>query len=242
MNLLAIETSSDACSVALLCGTQIQTDHRIVPQQHGRLVLPMIDALMAQSELSVNQLDGVVFGRGPGSFTGVRIAVALTQGVALGADVGVIGISTINSIAQGVYRQHGDCSVAVSIDARMDEVYFAAYTLTDDGVMKPVTEEYLCPPESIPALPKDAHRSWAGSGAQRYSDLLSEQYAVPMESIRKDMWPDAYDLISLALPKVQSGELQAAEHAMPVYLRNKVADTTEERELAKQTKARLGSS
>jgi tRNA threonylcarbamoyladenosine biosynthesis protein TsaB len=145
MNLLAIETSSDACSVALLCGTQIQTDHRIVPQQHGRLVLPMIDALMAQSELSVNQLDGVVFGRGPGSFTGVRIAVALTQGIALGADVGVIGISTINSIAQGVYRQHGDCSVAVSIDARMDEVYFAAYTLTDDGVMKPVTEEYLCP-------------------------------------------------------------------------------------------------
>lgn len=237
MNLLAIETSSDACSVALLCGTEIQTDHRIAAQQHGRLVLPMIDALMAQSELSVNQLDGVVFGRGPGSFTGVRIAVALTQGIALGADIGVVGISTINSIAQGVYRLHGDRSVAISIDARMDEVYFAAYTLHDDRVMSPITQECLCSPSAIPVLPEDQKRSWAGSGAQRYSDLLSEHYAVPMESIRTDMWPNAYDLISLALPKVQSGELQPAEQASPVYLRNKVADTTAERDLARQAKA-----
>lgn len=237
MNLLAIETSSDACSVALLCGTEIQTDHRLAAQQHGRLVLPMIDALMAQSELSINQLDGVVFGRGPGSFTGVRIAVALTQGIALGADIGVIGISTINSIAQGVYRLYGDHSVAISIDARMDEVYFAAYTLHDDSVMSPATQESLCSPSGIPALPEDLKRSWAGSGAQRYSELLSEHYAVPMESIRTDMWPNAYDLISLALPKAQSGELQPAEQASPVYLRNKVADTTAERELAKQAKA-----
>ncbi|MFT5895156.1 MAG: tRNA threonylcarbamoyladenosine biosynthesis protein TsaB [bacterium] len=237
MNLLAIETSSDACSVALLCDTEILTDHRIAAQQHGRLVLPMIDALMAQSELSVNQLDGVVFGRGPGSFTGVRIAVALTQGIALGAGVGVVGISTINSIAQGVYRLHGDCNVAVSIDARMDEVYFAAYALNENGVMSPVTQECLCSPESIPVLPENLDRKWAGSGAQRYANLLAEQYAVPRASIKIDMWPDAYDLISLALPKVESGELQAAEQALPVYLRNKVADTTAERELVQQAKS-----
>jgi tRNA threonylcarbamoyladenosine biosynthesis protein TsaB len=237
MNLLAIETSTDACSVALLCGTEIQSDHRIAAQQHGRLVLPMIDALMAKAELPVNKLDGVVFGRGPGSFTGVRIAVALTQGIALGADVGVIGISTMNSIAQGVYRVHGDRSVAISIDARMDEVYFAAYALQGDTVMNPITEECLCFPESIPVMPEDVNRRWAGSGAQRYADILAEHYALPIESIRSDSWPDAYDLISLAIPRVQAGELQSAEQASPVYLRNKVADTTAERELAKQAKS-----
>lgn len=238
MNLLAIETSTDACSVALLCGTEIQSDHRIAAQQHGRLVLPMIDALMAKAELPVKNLDGVVFGRGPGSFTGVRIAVALTQGIALGADVGVIGISTMNSIAQGVYRVHGDRSVAISMDARMDEVYFAAYAVHGGTVMEPVTQECLCLPEGIPVMPEDLDRRWAGSGAQRYADILAEHYSVSTESIRSDSWPDAYDLITLAIPKVQAGELLPAEQASPVYLRNKVADTTAERELAKQAKSK----
>ena len=236
MNLLAIETSTDACSVALLCGTEIKTDHRMAAQQHGRIVLPMIDALMAQAELPVNQLDGVVFGCGPGSFTGVRIAVALTQGIALGADVGVLGISTMNSVAQGAYRLHGDQNLAVSIDARMGEVYFAAYTLQDADVMSPVTEEFLCRPDKLPDLLNIIERRWAGSGAERYSDVLSEKYAVPIEAIRKDVWPNALDLIALAIPKVQAGQLKPSEMAMPVYLRNKVADTTEERELAKLAK------
>jgi len=233
MNLLAIETSTDACSVALLCGSEIKMDHRMASQQHGRLVLPMINALMAKAELSVGHLDGVVFGRGPGSFTGVRIAVALTQGIALGADVGVIGISTMNSIAQGAYRKFGDQSVAISIDARMAEVYFAAYTLQENKVMSPVTKECLCSPMGIPVLPKNPSRKWAGSGAQRYSDSLGEHYSVPLESIRTDIWPEACDLISLATPKVLAGELLSAELASPVYLRNKVAETTAERELAK---------
>lgn len=237
MNLLAIETSTDACSVGLLCGGETKINHQIVAQQHGRLVLPMIDALLAQAELSVQHLDGVVFGRGPGSFTGVRIAVALTQGIALGADVGVIGISTMNSVAQGVYRLHGDLSVAISLDARMDEVYFAAYQIQNEGVMSAVTDESLCPPQQLPSLPEDVGRTWAGSGAERYSQLLQEQYGVPMDSIRTDVWPNACDLLSLAIPRVESGQLQAAEHAMPVYLRNKVADTTAERALSKQAKS-----
>ena len=237
MNLLAIETSTDACSVALLCDTEILADHRIAAQQHGRLVLPMIDTLMAQAQLSASQLDGVVFGRGPGSFTGVRIAVALTQGIALGADVGVIGISTMHSVAQGVFRLHGDRVVAISLDARMDEVYFAAYELQDESVMSPITDECLCRPTELPVLVSDASRRWAGSGAERYSALLSEHYEVSEEFVRAGVWPDASDLISLAIPKVQAGELQSAEHAMPVYLRNKVADTTAERDLAKQAKS-----
>lgn len=236
MNLLAIETSSDACSVALLSGSDTRVDHRIAAQQHGHLVLPMIDTLMAEAQLSANQLDGVVFGRGPGSFTGVRIAVALTQGIALGADVGVVGISTLNVVAQGVYRLYADRSVAVSIDARMDEVYFSTYTLKNDGLMQQATQECLCPPESLPAAAENFSGSFAGSGAQRYASLLSERYAVSEELIRKGVWPDAYDLISLAIPKVHAGQLQPAEQALPVYLRNKVANTITERESAKQLK------
>ena len=155
----------------------------------------MVDALMAQAELSASQLDGVVFGRGPGSFTGVRIAVALSQGIALGADLGVIGISTMNSVAQGVYRLHGDKDVAISLDARMDEIYFSAYALQEDKTMGPVTEEHLCTPNSLPVLPESVVRIWAGSGAQRYADLLAEQYGVSAESIRMNISPNAYDLL-----------------------------------------------
>ena len=117
MNLLAIETSTDACSVALLSDSNILVDHRIAAQQHGSLVIPMIDAIMAEAQLRPTQLDGVVFGRGPGSFTGVRIGVALAQGIALGADIGVVGISTLHSVAQGAFRVHGEQKVAVCLDA-----------------------------------------------------------------------------------------------------------------------------
>lgn len=103
--------------------------------------------------------------------------------------------------------------------------------------MKPVTEEYLTLPKSIPVLPDNTDRRWAGSGAQRYADLLEEQYAIPKTSITKDVLPEARDLLSLALPRINAGELQAAELAMPVYLRNKVAQTTAERESAKRAKA-----
>ena len=239
MNLLAIETSTEACSVALLCGSDMQTDHRMAAQQHGRLVLPMIDELMAHSGLSVAQLDGVVFGCGPGSVTGVRIAVALTQGIALGADVGVVGISTMNTVAQGAHRVYGDQHLAISLDARMGEVYFAAYTLSEESVMRAVTEEFLCAPEKLPELDGNTPWQWAGTGAERYTDILLEHYHVEGDSIRADVWPDAQDLISLAIPKVQRGELQACETAMPVYLRNKVADTTAEREFAKKAKIQL---
>ncbi len=234
MNLLAIETSTDACSVALLAGTELLIDHRFAPQQHGTLVLPMIDKLMADASLSPTQLDGVVFGRGPGSFTGVRICVALTQGIALGADVGVVGISTMQSVAQGVYRVNQDSVVAVSLDARMDEVYYAAYQVDSAGLMSAITDEVLCAPEDIPALGDGITACWAGSGAERYSEVLSNQYSVPSEQIRKDAWPHAQDLISLATPIAQSNQLLAPEQAMPIYLRNKVAETTEERALKKK--------
>lgn len=227
MILLAIETSTDACSVGLSVRGELLLDHRMAAQQHGALLLPMIDELMASAALVPAQLDGVVFGRGPGSFTGVRIAVAATQGIALGAGAGVIGLSTLQSVAQGCYRKHGETRVAVSLDARMDEVYYAAFERDDSGLMQPVCEECVVAPDQLPGLPDDGHWCWAGSGAERYRDrvLATTSEAV----IHDDCWPMAQDLLTLGMPRALAGELLSAEQAAPVYLRDKVAQTTAER-------------
>ena len=242
MKLLALDTSTDACSVALLIDDEIVQDHRIASQQHAALILPMIDALMASAQLTPRDLDGVIYGRGPGSFTGVRIGVSVTQGIALGADLNVLGVSTMQSVAQGCLRESGDTLVSVSIDARMDEVYFCCYEKDDAALMTPVTAETICPPDeqinakalqipdssSLQQSIKEA--AWAGSGAERYRNILQEHFAVPDDRIRVGHLPQAQDLLTLARPLVVKGDLYDPALAEPVYLRNKVAQTTRERE------------
>ena len=148
MNLLAIETSTDACSVALLSGGGTLLDHRVEPRRHAQLVLPMIDALLAEAALPRGALDGIAFGRGPGSFTGVRVAAAVTQGIALGLDIGVVGVSTLGCIAEGCRRELGDTCVGVALDARLDEIYWGAFVASLDGIMTSVLEERVCVPEA----------------------------------------------------------------------------------------------
>ena len=226
MNLLALDTSTDACTVALRVDDQLYIDHRVAAQQHGTLLLPMLDTLMKKADLNARQLDALVYGRGPGSFTGVRIGVACAQGIALGADIGVVGVSTLNSIAQGVYRLHGDTSVAVSMDARMDEVYFCEYHLDDNGLMQAAGEEQIGAPNTVM---KSDSACWAGSGAERYQRYLVDNECVCAEHIHKGGLPQAVDLLELGAVSVLQGQLQAPESASPVYLRNKVALTTAER-------------
>jgi len=233
MKLLAIDTSTDACSVALLCNSEILLDHRIAAQQHGLLVIPMIDGLMANAGISARQLDGLIFGRGPGSFTGVRIGVALAQGIALGADIGVLGISTLQSIAQGTFRVNGIEKVAVCLDARMKEVYFATFRLNESGLMRAVSQEYVCSPQDLQSHVEGDDWSWAGNGAELYSKQLNTFFSVEAKAIHGGQGVNAQDHLALSLPIAQAGELLAPEDAMPIYLRNKVADTTAEREAAK---------
>lgn len=234
MNLLAIETSTDVCSVGLLIDDEIKFDHRLAAQQQGALVLPMVNELMSEAGISAKQLDGIAYGRGPGSFTGVRIGVAVTQGIAHGADIGVFGLSTMQSVAQGCLREFGDTHVAVSMDARMDEVYYCAYVQDDNKLMQALIDEQVCAQQSIHVLP-DIQRAgestwrWAGSGVERYIDIVQEHFSVVDSAIRTDRWPHAQDLLSLALPRILAGEMTAAEYASPVYLRDKVAQTTAER-------------
>ena len=229
MKLLAIETSTDVCSVGLSVDGKLLLDHRMAAQQHGALVLPMVDALMADAGLAPGQLDGVVFGRGPGSFTGVRIGVAVTQGIALGAGAGVVGVSTLQSVAQGCYRVHGDEKVAVCLDARMDEVYFSAFELDGSGLMQAVLEERVLPPADMSVLPSDDNWHWAGTGAERYAELLIDAFDVAADAVRPDCWPYAQDLLTIGEAVARFGGLLPPEDAAPVYLRDKVAQTTAER-------------
>ncbi|MFK7858600.1 MAG: tRNA (adenosine(37)-N6)-threonylcarbamoyltransferase complex dimerization subunit type 1 TsaB [Granulosicoccus sp.] len=226
MKLLAIDTSTDACSVAIIVDGQVLSDHRVVSQQHGALVLPMVDALMSQAGLKASQLDALIYGCGPGSFTGVRIGVATAQGIALGAGIGVVGVSTLQSIAQGCHSEHGDNTVAVCVDARMDEVYFCEFQLWDDSLMHPVSAEQLASPDGIEWRSASI---WAGSGAERYQDVLQKAFNVESVNIRNARLPKAVDLLSIGAHGVAQGQVYPAEHASPVYLRNKVALTTAER-------------
>lgn len=231
MKLLAIDTSTDACSVGLMIDDEIHIDHRVVPQQHGALVLPMVDALMSVAGISVTMLDALIYGRGPGSFTGVRIGVATAQGIALGADIGVIGVSTMHSIAQSCYRQYGDERVAVSVDARMDEVYFCEYQLSEQQVMQAMFNEQIAPPADVEA---QMAKCWAGSGAERYSSLLQQRSGIDALHVRKGCLPQATDLLTLGAIEFIAHNVCSAEEAAPVYLRNKVALTTAERMAQKQ--------
>ena len=226
MKLLAFDTSTDACTVAVMVDRQVHVDHRLAARQHGTLLLPMIDKLMAQAGITAAQLDALIYGRGPGSFTGVRIGVATAQGIALGADIGVCGVSTLQSIAQGCHRQHADTSVAVSIDARMDEVYFCEYQCDQHELMMPLADEQIARPD---AVHREAARYWAGSGAERYEQILQEKYSVDITCIRRECLPQAVDLLTIGAGRIRQGQLEPAELASPVYLRNSVALTTAER-------------
>jgi len=230
MKLLALDTSTDACSVALSIEGEIRFNHQVVSQQHGAQLLPMVDALMSEAGLGPAQLDALIYGCGPGSFTGVRIGVAAAQGIALGAGIGVVGVSTLQSIAQGCYREHADKCVAVSVDARMDEVYYCEFELAANGLMQAICDEQIVAPEKIGC---QVDGVWAGSGAERYSDILQQTFSVERSRIRQSCLVQAIDLLSIGSVSVEHGKVQAAEFATPVYLRNKVALTIAERKMAR---------
>ncbi len=232
MKLLAIDTSTEACSVALQCGDEVCCDHRLVPQQHAQLLLPMIDELMATAGLTARQLDGVVFGRGPGSFTGVRIAASVVQGIAYGADLGTLGLSTLQALAQGCVREFDDQHVFSALDARMQQVYWCAYECNDLGLMQPVAEELVCDPIKVPTPACAASGLWAltGSGIDHYAEQILERAGLASRGkLRLNRWPHAQDLLTLAADKRAATAFLSAEHAVPVYLRNRVALTELER-------------
>ncbi|OFC71080.1 tRNA (adenosine(37)-N6)-threonylcarbamoyltransferase complex dimerization subunit type 1 TsaB [Alteromonas confluentis] len=215
MNLLAIDTATEACSVAVR--TEQGDFHRfeICPQQHSQRLLPMVDEVLKEAGLTLKEIDGLVYGRGPGSFTGVRIATGMIQGLALGSGLKVAGVSTLAAMAQQVFESQGSASVAVAIDARMSEVYFAQYQ-AENGLVQLLGEEMVCPPEHAASLLSDS-ASPAGTGWAAYSELTAKcglEVAV--------LYPDARFMLSLGEQQFALGDVSEAEHIEPVYLRDKV--------------------
>jgi len=219
MRLAALETSTDWCSVALLADGVISCRERRAPNRHSELALPFLERLLQQADLTMDRVEGVAFGAGPGSFTGLRIACGLAQGLALGRGLPVIGVSVFEAVAE----EAGGSRVAVCIDARMNEVYYAALEKRD-GLWKEVVPAQCVPPARAVA-PSGEGWIGAGNGFAAYPDLFKN-----LAVRRPEIHPSAVAVARLAAPRLAAGQGVDAAQAAPVYLRDKVAFTTAELE------------
>lgn len=221
MKLLAIETATGTCSAALYQDGAVLERSELAPREHARLILPMVDALLAEASLSLADLDALAFGRGPGGFTGVRIATAVVQGLAFGADLPVVPVSTLAALAQGASRESGHVAVLAALDARMDEVYWSAYRAGADGVMEPVTAECVCRPAAVP-VPPGAGWHGVGSGFERYGVELQGRLGAALSGWSAGRAPQARDVAMLGAVGWRQGHAVSAHAALPVYLRDRV--------------------
>jgi len=224
MKILALETSTEFCSVALWQDGVIAEQCELVGQKHSELLMKMLDNLLKKSAVTLAQLDGIAFGKGPGSFTGVRIACGATQGLALGANLPVVGVCTLEALAQA----SGKTKVVAALDARMAELYFAVYEKRGE-VWHALVEPCLCKPEDAPAL---AGNDWfgVGSGFAAHGDTLQAHYARQFQAIDSSQVPQAAAIAQLSVAQFSQGLGVDAALALPLYLRDKVALKTSERE------------
>ena len=220
-NLLAIDTSTDTCSAALSVSGDIHERFELAPRNHARLILPMVESLLAEAGLTLAQIDALAFGCGPGSFTGVRIATGVAQGIAFGADIQVVPVSTLAALAQGVHDACGATHVLAALDARMNEVYWGAYVLNDHGLMQLQAEEGVYPPQQVP-LPEAQHWQGAGSGWKHYAEQLHARLPGCVSAVHADYYPRAQAIARLGSYGLKLGQAVSAELAQPVYLRNEV--------------------
>jgi len=226
MNILAIDTATEACSAALTINGELTSQYQLAPREHSRLILKMIDGLLVDAGIAVTDLDAIAFGRGPGSFMGLRIAAGVVQGIAFAHDIPVIPISSLKAIAQRAYDETHINQVAVAIDARMDEVYWATYKINNQ-VWSLVGEEQVISPDKIdlPEILKQDGKNWvaAGTGWDSYADRLLPGGQSQLCAVLADCLPSAEGIIKLAIGEFKAGNTVSAAEAIPVYLRNDVA-------------------
>ncbi|SIN93805.1 tRNA (adenosine(37)-N6)-threonylcarbamoyltransferase complex dimerization subunit type 1 TsaB [Salinivibrio sp. ES.052] len=220
LQILAVDTATENCSVALCCGDQVIARSEIAPREHTTKILPMVDEVLAEAGIALTQLDALAFGRGPGSFTGVRIGIGIAQGLAFGADLPMIGVSTLEAMAAQSYRLSGATHVLAAIDARMGELYVGQYQRTQTGLWQRLGQEAVVAPEAL--APESSEGVWtlAGTGWSAYPDLASR---LALQSVVSEvLYPQAQDMIDIAQHAYQAGDAVAAELASPTYLRDKV--------------------
>jgi tRNA threonylcarbamoyladenosine biosynthesis protein TsaB len=216
--LLALDTATEACSVALLHEGRVLSRYEVIPRLHAQRVLPMVRELLAEAGIALSALDVIAFGRGPGAFTGVRIAVGVVQGLAFALERPVLPISNLAVMAQRANREHGAAQVASAIDARMDELYWGCYRL-DAGEMRLTGVEAVLPPERA-ELPRGAAGEWFGAGT---GWAFAARIPVTVAASDAGLLPHAEDLLTLARGAWARGEALPVEQAQPVYLRDNVA-------------------
>jgi tRNA threonylcarbamoyladenosine biosynthesis protein TsaB len=223
MRVLAIESSTEWLSVALGDVGALHERREHAVQSHSERVLPLVDALLAERGWRLEQVDGIAFGAGPGSFTGVRIACGVAQGLGLGAGKPVVPVATLAALAQDAWRAHGATRVFASLDARMREVYFAAYEREGNG-----WRETMPPAVAKPLAVAVPDGDWfgAGEGFAAYPELAS---AIGLARLDATLVPSARAVAELALSVLAAGGGVDAAEALPLYVRHRVALTTAER-------------
>lgn len=224
MRLLAFETSTEACSVAVFVDGQVHERFEIAPRRHTELALPWAQALLAEAGMSRSQLDAIAVGRGPGAFTGVRLAIAIAQGIALGLDRPVLPVSTLAALAM---RADGERRIA-AIDARMGEVYLGAFACEADGGLRALADEIVVAPAAA-ALPDGSGWHGAGTGFAAADGALRARFGDRLVAVDAAALPHAADVAALAALAFARGEALAPERIEPAYLRNNVALTIAER-------------
>lgn len=222
MKLLAIETSSQACSAALYLDGNILHRSAQEPRQHSQLLLPMVQEVLREGDCILSGLDAMAFGHGPGSFTGVRIATGIIQGLSLGSGIPVIGISTLAAIALRCARTQGPAPVLVAVDARMDEVYWAGYSCQEGREAQVLIPEQLSRPEQVHVAHAATGWQAAGSGWARYAETLRAGHP-GLTGVWPEIEPDAVEVALLAAAALVRDTAVPAERAMPRYLRHQVA-------------------
>lgn len=226
MHLLALDASSEQCSCALLCGQSTLARSEFAPRRHAELILPMADSLLAEAGLQPTQLDAVAFGRGPGSFTGLRIACGVAQGIALSADLPLVAISSLATLAQAAVEELACQHVLTALDARMEEVYWGCFSVNAQGLVEPLCEEAVSPPTAVSVdeyLQDGAESLWQAVGtAWSAYPSLAEPLQQRLGNAPLLRYPQAHAMLPLAQAQFQQQAVVSAAKALPVYLRNKV--------------------
>ena len=223
MKLLAFDTATEACSAALSIDGEVRERFAVAPRGHARLLLPMIEELLEEAGIAVTQLDALAFGRGPGSFTGVRIAAGVAQGIAFGAQLPVVPVSTLAALACAALQETRADQVLAAIDARMAELYWAHYRRADDDLPELKGGEQVSAAAQVQV---SAGQDWCGIGTGWGVAEVALRAQLPVEplAVLAQALPRAGYIARLGVRDFQRGAAVSAEQALPVYLRNQVAE------------------
>lgn len=226
MILLAFETSTEACSVAIWRDGEVLERHEVAPRRHAELVLPWAEGLLAEAGFSRTMLDAVAVGRGPGAFTGVRLGIATAQGIALALDLPMLPVSTLAALAMAAPEPG---PVLAAIDARMGEVYAGAFMRSDEGV-EALGPETVSAPDAVGLPPAEGRWQGVGTGFAALEGALQARLADAISTIDAGALPRAGDVARLAARAWERGERVAPERVEPAYLRDNVALTLEQQQ------------